>query len=167
MASKMTPRPHSIFLPSKVSFILFVVAVIGYVIGSSLHEFGVLTVGKYVLINGFNAFDIGLNLGALSRNMAASIFDRDLSWAHATRSHPTPQQAPAFNNIDNGLCEFGVLGYVYDASWDGIRFDCDVNNIFECFFNANICFNSTFHNVSSGTCIFLFFEKFFSCTVAT
>lgn len=170
MASKRTPRPHSIILPSKVSFILFVVAVFGYVIGSSLHEFGVLTVGEYVLNNGFNAFDIGLNPSALSRNVAASRFDRDLLWPGATRSHPTPQPASAFNNIDNGLCESGVLGYVYDVSWDGIRFDCDVNHTFERYFNANNCFNGTsnpFHNASSGMCIFLFFEKVFSCAVAT
>ena len=160
MVSKMTRRPHTIHGPSKQSFILFGLALIGCVIGFNLYKFDVLSDGKNVLTVGFNVLDNGLNSSALFRNIAGNIFDGNLLWTQATQLHPAPQPVLVFNNINNGLCEFGVLGYAYGAIWHGIRFDWDVNNIFKCYFNESFYFNgigNAFENAASGMWIFVFF----------
>ena len=62
----MTQQPHIASLSTRLSFILFVLAVVVYVVSSISHEFGVSIVGKNDLINGFNVFDNEPNYGALS-----------------------------------------------------------------------------------------------------
>ena len=159
MVSKMS-RPHIIHCQSKLSFILFVLTVIGCVIGFSLHEFDVLSNRKNVLIVEFNVLDNGLNSSASIRNIAGNIFDGDLLWTRATQSHPTPQPVLVFNSINNGLCEFGVLGYAYGAICDEIGVDWVV---FECYFNASFYSNGTgnaLQNAAPGMWIFVFLKKF-------
>ena len=73
----MTPRPDTTPCQSKISLSLFVLVVIEC-IGLNLHEFGVLTVAKNVVVNGSNA-------GALSRNTTENICNRCSPWAHATQ----------------------------------------------------------------------------------
>ena len=69
MLSKLTVGVHTTHRPAKISLILFVLAVMGCVIGLISREFGALTVRKNVLIDGCNFFDNGLNFNALLPNI--------------------------------------------------------------------------------------------------
>ena len=69
MQSRMTVGAHTTCRPAKISLILFVLAVMGCVIGFILREFGALTVRKNILIDGCNFFDNGLNFNALLPNI--------------------------------------------------------------------------------------------------
>ena len=66
MQSKITPQPHTTSLPTRISFILFVLAVVIYAIGIISREFSGSTVGQNALINRFSVFDDGLNYDAIS-----------------------------------------------------------------------------------------------------
>lgn len=64
--------------------------------------------------------------------------------------HITHQPAFVFNNIDNGLRESGVVGYVHNVILDGIAFDWDVDKMLECYVNENFYSN----NPLSGMCTY-------------
>ena len=158
----MTPS-HTTLRPSKIPLILFIVAMVECSVGFTLHEFG-------VLVGGFDVFDNELNSSTLSRHASKNIINHDLLWQRAIQSrYSTAQRAIVFDNIDTRLCEFGVLGCVYDIIWDGFGFDWNASNIFESYFNEKfhfICVGNVFNTPSSGMCVFVFFLKFFCCTVA-
>ena len=173
MLCKMTPQPRTKSLPPRASFLLVVLAVVEYVIGSIFYELCVLTVGKNALINGSNVFDTGLNYGALPPNTISAaqntasnftnscdgfalnkdiafdltalstataavapmirienenVFDSGPLSPHATQS-PQAQTAFVFDNIDNGLRDFGVVRYVYHVTFDRIGFGWDLYDI--------------------------------------
>ena len=79
--------------------------------------------------NSFDGFalnkDIAFNLTALPTAAVApmirieneNLFDSGPSSPHATQS-PQAQTAFVFDNIDNGLRDFGVVGYVYHVTFD-------------------------------------------------
>ena len=175
MPSTMTPQQHTPPRPSKIS-LLFVSEIIGCVIGLILREFGVLAVGKNVLIDGFNVFDDEWNSAALSP--ITSDTNDTTGATHNTASNFANLGATVGINNDIAFDLTAVLPASTAAPvattirienanviWDRIGFDWNVNDIFEYYFDG---IGNAFNNASSGMCIFVFFEKIllYSCNVS-
>ena len=174
MTSKMNSRPHATRGLTNISLTLFASVVIGYVIGLILSEYRVVTVRKNVLDN-------GLNSGAFSPTGTDSNINNRIGAAHNVTSHFTHSLAQlavndyivlastvAIKRIESENMfdrraqsphltpqPASVLGYLYDVIWDRIGFDCDANDIFECYFDKNYYFTDINDKLklSSSLCI--------------
>ena len=97
-------------------------------------------------------YNITFDLTAVSAGVATAIRveNKNIFDCETQSVHITHQVAFVFNNIDNGLRESGVLGYVHNVILDCIAFDWDVDKMVECYVNENFYFN----NPLSGMCTY-------------